>query len=474
VEPPAIQVMEAAKRPYRIHEPRGEQGPDVTDYRRLVALIDLDPEHWYALDLFRVTGGRDHLQSWHGGYTPHPIGVQGATLVSQTRGTLAGEDVEYGQHYQDASGADRWDPYCYLRDVARGPMEPLASVDFAYDTEDNLHLRLSFVPLDETELITARGGAPIAPDKEVLQWAIPHRALASPPAEGARSALQSQFVTVLEAYLGQPFLTGIRRLPAEAVGESAYPPIALEVAYPGGRDILLANGSETASLRCGEFALTGKFGLVRERDGEATLLRLVAGSILSAGALQVTGDPPGTGRIVAVDRAQRTITVEGGLPPPDALVGRRITIDNHGERLSSYTVVAAQGTADNRTLLTLDSSGNIGEGLAVGFEDGLIRNGPEVNMPFAGLVKIGERFDYSDCFYNGRHLENGQPGVDYRVHGVMGFPYQAWGDLHIAGTNHVVLYDPIPAADLRAALGENGRFTIYEYGVGDAVQAAGD
>jgi hypothetical protein len=64
--------------------------------------------------------------------------------------------------------------------------------------------------------------------------------------------------------------------------------------------------------------------------------------------------------------------------------------------------------------------------------------------------------------------------VDYRVHGVMGFPYQAWGDLHIAGTNHVVLYDPIPAADLRAALGENGRFTIYEYGVGDAVQAAGD
>jgi len=52
-------------------------------------------------------------------------------------------------------------------------------------------------------------------------------------------------------------------------------------------------------------------------------------------------------------------------------------------------------------------------------------------------VKIGDRFDYSDCFYYGGHLENGQAGVDYQVRGVMGFPYQAWANLHLAGLNDV-------------------------------------
>jgi len=121
-------------------------------------------------------------------------------------------------------------------------------------------------------------------------------------------------------------------------------------------------------------------------------------------------------------------------------------------------------------VLSLDSSGDIGEGIAVDFKDGFIQNGPEVAMPLAGLVKIGDRFDYSDCYYNGGHLENGKPGVDYKVHGVMGFPYQAWGDLHIAGTNHVVLYDKVPAQKLRDTLGENGRWNIYEYGLGDEVR----
>jgi hypothetical protein len=52
----------------------------------------------------------------------------------------------------------------------------------------------------------------------------------------------------------------------------------------------------------------------------------------------------------------------------------------------------------------------------------------------------------------------------------MGFPYQAWGDLHIPGTNHVVLYDKVPAQKLKDTLGQNGRWKIYEYGVGDEVR----
>jgi len=459
-----VQVMEAAKRPYRKDQPRGENGPDVTDYRRLHALVDVGPDQWYVVDLFRVTGGSDHVQSWHGAYTPRTATVTGAQLVRQERGTLAGEDVVYGQKYQGPDGQERCDPYCHLKDVARGPMGDLTSMDFDYDTPDQLHLRLNFVPVGQTELITARGGAPITPDKDVLQWAFPHRA--------GSAGLQSQFVTLIESYTGtEPVLSALRRLPAQAVGAApAYEPIVLEVTVPGGRDIILLNGAETDRMTCGAFALTGKFGLIRERGGRVISLHLAGGSKLTAGKLQLTLPPPtGPVTIAAVDRAQRQIILQGPTPPLATLTGRRLMIDNHGERLSSYTIVAAE-RRERQVVLTLDSSGNIGEGVAAGFEDGIITNGPEVNMPFAGLVKIGDRLDTSDCFYRGGHLETGRPGVDLKVLGVMGYPYQAWGLLHNAGINHVHLAEKLPAARLQELVGAGVEWKIYEYGVGDEVR----
>lgn len=465
--PPTVdlrcQVMEASKRPYRKEEPRGEKGPEVSDYRRLTALIDIGPEQWYAVDVFRVTGGSDHLQSWHGGYTPTAVTIEGAALVKQAKGTLAGESVEYGQKYKDATGKERYDPYCHLKDVARGPMQPLTSVDFDYATEDKLHLRLNFVPLGETELITARGGAPIAPDKNVLQWALPHRQAQ------AGEALQSQFVTVIDGYLGERFVGAIKTLACEAVGKPGYyPPVALEIMLPGGRDIILMNASEQDSLRCGEMTLTGKFGLVREREGKVTL-HLAGGSKLTCGKQQVTRPVRTPVKIVGVERGKRTILVEGDLPPVEGLKGRRLIVDNHGDRLCSYTITGAEAAGRGKVRLTLDSSGNLGEGIAVAFENGFIKNGPEIAMPLAGLCKIDGRLDYSDCYHYGGHLENGKPGVDYKVRGVMGFPYQAWGLLHDPGINDVYLCEKVPAQKLREALGENGEWTIYEYGVGDEV-----
>lgn len=460
----AVQVIEASKRPYRVNEPRGAKGPDVTDYRRLTALIDVGPEQFYALDVFRVTGGQDHLQSWHSGATPGlKVNVEGVTLTKQAQGTLAGEDVAYAARYKGPDGKERWDPYCHLRDVARGPMADGAAFVQDYGMPDKLQVRLSFLPVGATELITARGAAPIAPDKDVLEWAFPHRQ--------GEQGLKSQFVTVIEPHLGPRFLGEIKRLPCAAVGPSDYEPLAVEVTVPGGRDLILLNSREGQTLKGAGFSLTGKFGLIRERAGKVTELRLVAGTKLVYGQLSLQQPASGgSARIVAVDRNNRTVVLEGPLPALSSLSGRRIMIDNHGERVGSYTIKRAERVGPTRVRVELDSSGLLGEGVAIGFEDGFIRNGPEICMPLAGLCKIDGKFDYSDAFYNGGHLETGKPGVDLKVHGVMGFPYQAWGDLHTAGINHVQLYDPVPAAKLKELIGEGGEFRIYDYGVGDDVR----
>jgi hypothetical protein len=456
------QVMEAEKRPYRKNEPRGEQGPDVSDYRRLSALIDVDAERWYVIDVFRVTGGSDHMQSWHSGAPVASVEVSGAALVSQDGGTLAGPDVEYGARYKDTQGRERWDPYCFLRDVSRGPMDGVTTVDIGYKTEDRLTVRLAFVPTDETELITARGGAPIAPDKDPLTWTVPHRS----GAEG----LQSQFVTVIEATTSGPVVSGVRRLPAEPVGAAHYAPLALEILVPGGRDIVLLNGTSEGALRGDGFGLTGRFGLIRLRDGQRPELFLAGGTEVRWREQQVTRAAPPSGRIVEVDRATGSVVVQMHVAQPALLAGRRVVIDNHGERLCSYTVKSAVPTGAGRLRIELDSTGVLGEGLATGFEDGVVINGQEINMPFAGLCRIDQRLDTSDCFHFGGHLETGKPGVDLKVRGVMGFPYQAWGLLHEGGINHVHLCEPIPAERLRELIGQGTAWTIYEYGVGDTLR----
>jgi hypothetical protein len=463
-----VQVMEASKRPYRKNEPRGEDGPDVRDYRRMVVQVNGGAgaeEDNYLLDIFRVTGGRDHLQSWHGPYTPDPVVIEGpVTLVAQRTGTLAGPKVEYGKHYKDAAGKDRWDPYCYLKNVAFGALSEVTAITWTPKTQEPVHLRLNFVPIKRLELIRADGGAPIAPEQNVLQWAFQHRT--------GTTDLRSVFVTLVEPYAQARFILGISRLPVQGTDPSGYAPVALQVSFAKGRDLLLATGDPRGELRGEGFRLVGRFGFIREREGRVVAMHLTEGSLLQFGSRELKAPTAAaTAKIVAVKRGAREITVAGTLGATADLAGKRLLVDNHGERICSYTIVSAAALPDGRTRLVLDSNGVLGEGIASGYEEGVIRNGPTINMPFAGLVRLPDgRLDYSDCFYYGAHLENGKRGVALRVRGVMGFPYQAWSKLSDAGSNHVYLVDKIPGAKLETLLADQPQFTLYEYGVGDAVR----
>jgi hypothetical protein len=59
-------------------------------YRRTCALIKVDDSKSYAVDIFRVSGGNEHLYSFHGG--EGEIKVEGLELKAQGKGTYAGEE----------------------------------------------------------------------------------------------------------------------------------------------------------------------------------------------------------------------------------------------------------------------------------------------------------------------------------------------------------------------------------------------
>ncbi len=459
-----VQVVEAAKRPYRKSEPRGANGPNVTDYRRLTALIgrsDRADDAPYLVDVFRVAGGRDHLQVWRGPFVTKPVAITGTAMQPQQGGTLAGHDVAYGARYKGPDGRERWDPYCHLHTVSRGAMGPVVTATWMPNTEDPVGLRLHYVAQGATELVRATGGAPIAPGQAELQWAFQHRA--------GSDGLRSQFVTVVEPFGRAAAIREVRGLKAEGADPAGYPPLAVEVRFEGGRDLLLLGGSEAAQVTAEGYRLVGLLGWIRERQGQVVAMHLTAGSLLEAAGRKLVRPDRSSGRIVAVERGRRTVLVSGLAAEPAELSGRRLVVDNHGERRCSYRIEAAARQGEQMRL-TLDSEGVLGQGVAVDFADGWLRNGPHVNMPFAGLVKLPDgRLDTSDCFHYGGHLENGEPGVSYRVRGIEGFAYQAWGQLHEAGLNHVHLVDQVPKATLAAAFARQPEWCIYEYGVGDDV-----
>ncbi|MBD3293010.1 MAG: hypothetical protein GF393_08810, partial [Armatimonadia bacterium] len=65
-------------------------------YRRTCALIDIDADTSYLLDIFRVDGGYQHDYSFHGPPFEEFAVAGGEPGPVQTEGTLMGEDVEFG------------------------------------------------------------------------------------------------------------------------------------------------------------------------------------------------------------------------------------------------------------------------------------------------------------------------------------------------------------------------------------------
>ena len=123
---PVCQYMEA----------RGEGAYDqCEEYRRAVALIGTAEGHSYAVDIFRVEGGRQHDWLVHG--TQADFSSNLPLSQAQTEGTLAGPDVAYGYFYDDEALRDapegsvnyfryKGSSFQYLYNVQEAALEPAA------------------------------------------------------------------------------------------------------------------------------------------------------------------------------------------------------------------------------------------------------------------------------------------------------------------------------------------------------------
>ncbi|MFW6599812.1 heparinase II/III domain-containing protein [Propionibacteriaceae bacterium Y2011] len=132
-------------------------------YRRTTAMIRIDADRAYLVDVFRVVGGDRHDYSFHG--AEGPVTPTGLALVPQDGGTYAGADVP--QPPDDATADPNASGFDWLINVSRDS-DPGAQFSLDYDVVDtwdvhesdpNLHLRATFLA-DFDEVALADGEPP--------------------------------------------------------------------------------------------------------------------------------------------------------------------------------------------------------------------------------------------------------------------------------------------------------------------------
>jgi hypothetical protein len=334
-----LQVVEASA-------PRAYPGT-ARVYRRMLILVGVAPDRAYVVDLFRVEGGKRHEyillgDADHDGTleTDLPRARAGDTLLpAGVRFTLpTGESVT-----GDAGGHNI--AYAFVRDVAKGSPAGTWAARFTSDSTPRGAVRIHRLSEPGSEVFLGR-----APS---LRRARSDDALldryTSPILVERREGrdLSSTFVSVLEPYSDRPFLSAVERLPV-AGGRPG--DLALKVDWGGGTDFLLVAADAAGStLRSGQMELQGRVGFVRERGGEAGLMRLVGGTRLAKGSSTLAGAGFVRGEVAGVLRKARGegldgLVVAGPLPAADVIEGRTVIVSDPAGFTMGHRVA---GTAEH-------------------------------------------------------------------------------------------------------------------------------
>jgi hypothetical protein len=409
---------------------------------RTVALIDLDDDDSYAVDVFRLTGGTDHYWSFHGPRSEGEAVLAGLEPRKQEKGTLAGPDVPYGQGGDWVKRNPQLGAFPYLYEVARARSDSKWSLDWALEEYPDIHVRMTSLPSWNTEVNLAKGKPPGGGNPYELQWAITHTSGDAPH--------RSDSVDVIEVFEGRRSVSDVRRIAATNSDECDFPAVAVEVLRGNRSDTVICGGDARRSEAAG-VVTDGDFAVWSETNGALGGAYLVGGQLLKKGDLGIEAEASEwRGQIRSVDYGNRKLTVEPGAPFPAALVGRYVRIANDSSDCT-HLIKAAENLGGS-CQLTLALDPRICEGPVVDVAKNAVTSG--VSLHLTGLR-----------YCHGKTLTNDDGSAVYRVSGVTG-RQTVWIDPEKHGN--------VSAEKLAGQFDDRDgdgikRLVIYDYGVGDEV-----
>ncbi|MFP3904580.1 MAG: heparinase II/III family protein, partial [Armatimonadota bacterium] len=343
---------------------RREDAPKITEYRRTVVLVDVSPDSFYVVDLFEVQGGSRHHLGYH--FPGGDIEISGVDLQKRP-GTLAGEHIEYAdQIYQDGLFQGGYDPRSCMDKVRRGSAAEAYSGEWRAPDDEQVGFRITHLPSAGTEAVFARGRPPADPRKYQIQFMFARRE-GQPP-------LRSRFTSILEAFGdGTPVVEDVSRREVNGA-------LVLDVTTEVGHDVLIFNAEDGLMLADANIVTDAAFAMVR-KSGDTISAAMADGTVLEVEDLSLNA--PGAcidAPILALDRDERTVTVD--FHQDLSIAGQWVQIRNDA-RSGTYRVVQQSTDSRGRTVLALDRTSLLSEGIVEGVEDYTVLN--DVQMPLGGI-----------------------------------------------------------------------------------------
>ena len=430
-------------------------------YRREVALVDLDADHRYVLDVFRVEGSDQHDYSLHG--FDGIFSTEGITLSEpQKRGTLAGENVAFGELY-DQKDLDRphksesyyryrGSGYSYLRDVQRGTPEGVWHARWkAKDAEAGV--RVMFLPDSTKEVVVATGEPPLregVPDE--LKYIL---------LRNAGSHVRSTFAAVMEPFEGEESILSVEPLPARSSSETPFDLVAARIRHQRGTDILISSNDESVQWTIGDsrnnvsdgIRFQGRFGLIRVDDqGNIVKMELLGCGHLKMGTEGVEIAKPLHGRIAKVYEETHQVEVdldgESDALRPEEVIGETIVIGN-GRHRTSYTITGI-AEQNGRVMLSL------------GEDTFRIGKVPVDHLDPDGAFLATNTYLYlaAHGYYRGTRLVDEQHTVSLRVEDVKLVPHKPY-------TRRAGRITVVDEVNLRNIFRVGDTAYLYDFGPGD-------
>ncbi|HJP32024.1 MAG TPA: heparinase II/III family protein [Candidatus Latescibacteria bacterium] len=333
--------------------------PETSDYRRTLAWIDVSDSESYLVDMFRVAGGQDHVLSFHSG--DGTVTAGGLDLQTQERGTYAGPDIPFGEHYDgEPDGSYRGSGFSYLRNVET-QSRPSTGWWVDWELEDTWQTRIG-----DTAVHLRYHGLSPAGDVSLAYGEPPNNKPGNPKQfryllqRNQGQDLRSLFVGVVEPYSGdRRTLQSVARLDLAHEGAAAVRVCTAE----GRTDTVLSSDDGETTVDLGDgLSVAARFAWIgREEDG-ATEILVVGGTRVRLPEGELTLVQAGYTGIVhdfARDEAGPTwldVAVDlpvADLPTDGRLDGTELRVLGDSPRDTCYTIEGVTASEAGRCRLDL-------------------------------------------------------------------------------------------------------------------------
>lgn len=321
----------------------GAAYPHTSLYRRSAAMIQIDNERSYVVDLFRVKGGREHVYSFHA--AEGDVTTQGLTIERQP-GTYAGSNVPFGSFYDEPfSGQYSGSGFQFLDNVETAAGTPSS---FAVDwkirdvygmlpaaLKDRVHVRMTMVG-NEGQVALATGYTTKDAPMKRLRYLL---------VKNTGAPAHSRFASVIEPYAGDPAVQSVELLPL--AGNESKDVVAMKISLATGRTDYIFSSLDQAehATADGRYKFKGAYAVYAERHGVHDFAFLADGGSLSVDGKVVAEGISPTGKVTNVNVAAdgtSILDVEGNVPDDGSFVNRWLDIRTDGQTDGNYLAVSVE------------------------------------------------------------------------------------------------------------------------------------